>query len=68
MRAAPDPGSTDCPPTFPPPPTCPQDNYTVSQPCLTALLDRAADINATMLLLPDGLEGKVALLQQAQVS
>ncbi|KAI7843414.1 hypothetical protein COHA_002892 [Chlorella ohadii] len=45
-----------------------QDNYTVSQPCLAALLDRAADINATMLLLPDGLDGKVALLQQAQDS
>lgn len=44
-----------------------QDNHTAAQPCLSALLDRAADINATVLLLPNSLAGKVALLQEAQV-
>ena len=44
-----------------------QDDYSTAQPCLAALLDRATDINATVLLLPEGLAGKVALLQEAQV-
>lgn len=44
-----------------------QGNYTEAQPCLEELLARAADINATVLLLPAGLASKVALLQEAQV-
>lgn len=44
-----------------------QGNYTGSQPCLAALLQRAVSINSSVLLLPEGLAGKVALLRDAQV-
>lgn len=44
-----------------------QGNYTTAAPCVAALLQRAAAINSTVLVLPEELAQPVELLREAEV-